>query len=345
MDAHGQSLLPDALHAHDRAGKAPTIEPFDSIRPALADGIGNFALRKCRRPRSGADRIESGVGSAEKSVKEWLMLNRFTNKLLRGAALSSAGRHVIRNLNLGNLEFRINTGCTIRPHYAYCLLHSARLASSLGLKKMSVIEFGCAGGAGLLALEEHAEAVEKELDLDIEIYGFDTGRGLPAPKDYRDLPYHWKEGFFAMEMDRLAPRLSRSKLVIGDVGDTVRAFISEFDPAPIGAIMHDLDFYSSTASSFELFSAQPERFLPRVYNYFDDVIGSEVELYNDHTGERLAIDEFNRGSESAKLSPAYHLITRPFVMQWYHQIRILHFFQHDKYSQFVSKDDQQLRLS
>ena len=27
--------------------------------------------------------------------------------------------------------------------------------------------------------------------------------------------------------------------------------------------------------------------------YFDDIIGTETELYNDYTGERLSINEFN----------------------------------------------------
>ena len=37
-------------------------------------------------------------------------------------------------------------------------------------------------------------------------------------------------------------------------------------------------------------------FLPSVFSYFDDIIGSEIELYNDYTGERLAINEFNSNS-------------------------------------------------
>lgn len=272
------------------------------------------------------------------------MLQKIKNRLMRIWPISSIRRHVIQKFELGSLEFRINEGCVVRPNYAYCLLHSARLAKSLGLKKMSVLEFGCAGGRGLLALEELAEAIERELGVSIEVYGFDTGKGLPAPKDYRDLPYHWKQGFFAMEVGNLTPKLHRTKLVIGDVADTAGTFIDEFDPAPIGAIMHDLDFYSSTISSFELFNADSSRFLPRVYNYFDDIIGSEVELYNDYTGQRLAIEEFNRRSESVKLSPAYHLITRAVTVQWYHQIRTLHFFRHERYDEFVSQDDQQLRL-
>ncbi|NIP15814.1 MAG: hypothetical protein GWM88_14255 [Pseudomonadales bacterium] len=35
--------------------------------------------------------------------------------------------------------------------------------------------------------------------VDIEIWGFDSGKGLPAPKDYRDLPYIRQEAFFEFD--------------------------------------------------------------------------------------------------------------------------------------------------
>ena len=42
-----------------------------------------------------------------------------------------------------------------------------------------------------------------------------------------------------------------------------------------------------------MLKADLEFFLPRMYCYFDDTIGTETELFNDFTGERLAINEFN----------------------------------------------------
>jgi hypothetical protein len=50
---------------------------------------------------------------------------------------------------------------TFPPPGKVTLTHSAKLAKALGLKKISVIEFGCAGGKGLIKLEKYAQLVEK----------------------------------------------------------------------------------------------------------------------------------------------------------------------------------------
>jgi hypothetical protein len=168
---------------------------------------------------------------------------------------------------------------------------------------------------------------------------------LPKPIDYRDLPYHWKEAFYRMDVQRLQAQLKRAKLVLGDVRNTVRVFFETYKPAPIAAVMFDLDYYWSTASALEIFEADEQHFLPRVYCYFDDVIGTEVELYNDHTGERLAIHEFNQAHKSKKLGIPYYLLSRKVLESWYHQIFIYHDFGHSRYSDFVSVENQQDRLS
>jgi len=231
-----------------------------------------------------------------------------------------------------------------RPHYAYCVQQSARLAKRLGYPRISVIEFGVAGGQGLITLEHLCSAISRRLGIEIEVYGFDTGTGLPEPKDYRDLPYHWRPGFYAMDIPALRARLSYAQLVLGNLSDTAGAFFAEFSPAPIGAAIFDLDFYSSTVDALKLFEGPRGSRLPRVFCYFDDIIGGDIELYNDFTGERLAIAEFNAGHERIKLSPAYHLIAVPPVAEWHHQIYILHDFQHPDYGTFVSDPDQQLPL-
>ena len=48
--------------------------------------------------------------------------------------------------------------------------------------------FGVAGGQGLICLENAAALVEQALELTIDVYGFDTGIGLPAPVDWQDSP-------------------------------------------------------------------------------------------------------------------------------------------------------------
>jgi hypothetical protein len=250
-------------------------------------------------------------------------------------------RYVLRKLNIGSAKFRYQLGAVNRPNYAYLVFHAAQLAHRLGHERVSVIEFGVAKGAGLLMLEHHADWVEKIFPVKIEIYGFDTGEGLPAPEDYRDLPYHWKPGFFRMDQESLKSKLRRSTLVLGNVADTIQTFFASHDVAPIGAVSDDLDFYSSTMDALKLFDAEDKRLLPRIFCYFDDVLGGDVELYGDHTGERLAIHEFNASHENRKFSPAYYL--QAFAFQpWQYQTWILHSFGHVDYGRFVSEEDPQL---
>src|ERR1700730_2552995 len=110
----------------------------------------------------------------------------------------------------GDYESKLKLGVISRPHYGYCLYHAAKLAVKLGYRKISAVEFGVAGGNGLITLEHHAEQVSEILPIEIEVYGFDTGEGLPRPIDYRDLPYHWKEGFYKMDVKALEATLKRA---------------------------------------------------------------------------------------------------------------------------------------
>ena len=253
-------------------------------------------------------------------------------------------RQLSRLLKLGSYDWRVGIGAVTRPHYGFCVYQGARLAQKLGYKQISVLEFGVGGGNGLLNLEDHADQASKALGVSIEIYGFDTAQGLPKPVDYRDLPYHWKKGFYQMDQDALRKRLRFAKLVIGDVRQNLERFFDDHNPAPIAVVMHDLDFYSSTAAALRLFDADEKHLLPRVFNYFDDIVGTVTELHNDFTGERLAINEFNATHQQIKLCPAYHLLCQNVVEQWFNQIFILHSFAHSRYNDFVSGENQQLPL-
>jgi hypothetical protein len=248
----------------------------------------------------------------------------------------------IQRLELFSYPRRLALMAVDRPHYGYCVYSAAALAKKLGYPKISVIEFGVAGGNGLVNLEYHAEQVSHAFGIEIEIYGFDTGEGLPEPVDYRDLPYHWKKGFFRMDVPKVRTRLKRAKLVLGDIRETSKSFFADYNPMPIGAVIHDFDFYSSTAVALGMFDANEKYYLPRVFCYFDDTIGTEVELYNDFTGERLAINEFNQTHTNKKLGVSYHLMSRKLTAPWFRQIWICHLFSHSRYNDFVSEEDQQL---
>ena len=229
-----------------------------------------------------------------------------------------------------------------RPHYAFCMLKAAELAAALGKRKVSAIEFGVANGAGLAEMELIAKKVERMTGVELEIYGFDRGAGLPKPQGYRDLPYWFSESLYGMHDRQHIGSLQRSELVIGEVGDTVRDFIAKYAPAPIGCVLNDLDFYSSTVQAMRIFDfdeGSGAGFLPRVLLYFDDILGSTSELYGDFTGQRLAIDEFNATHVDTKISPIYALA--PFFQRWHHKCYSLHFHSHTEYERPVFTAEQQ----
>ena len=158
-------------------------------------------------------------------------LNKILEKICSSSGLFSyLVKFLIRNLDLlfnFNPEFLVKTNATVRPNYAYCIYHSSILAKKLGYTSISFIEFGVAGGNGLIFIEKFANRIKKNLDINIEIYGFDLGEGLSKPKDFRDLPYWFKEGFYKMDLGKLKKKLTCTKLIIGDVNVTLNTFFDK----------------------------------------------------------------------------------------------------------------------
>jgi hypothetical protein len=251
-----------------------------------------------------------------------------------------------RRVPVGSFKLRLDYDILPRPHYAYCVYQGARLAKSLNIPKISVLEFGVAGGNGLAELERVADEVEREFGVGIEIYGFDNATGLPAPVDYRDLPYVWQPGFYRMDLDALRRRLKRSRLVLGDVADTVMSFVRDYSPAPIAAAFIDLDFYSSTRDALRVFDSPMTHMLPRVFCYFDDVISCEDTFFSDDVGELLAIKEYNEAHPTRQLARiAGFPHSRAIPAQWNDQIYVHHCFDHPAYTTYVHPhEDRQLPL-
>jgi hypothetical protein len=187
-----------------------------------------------------------------------------------------------------------------RPHYLVGVLAAADQALREGVSEISVIEFGVAGGNGLLALEEYATAVEKEAGVKIAVYGFDTGEGIPEMcGDYRDHPDQWKAMDYPMDEQLLRWRLSkRTTLLIGNVAQTVPEFVGNMQRSPVGFIAIDVDLYSSTRDALQIFSLPGKRMLRRAVMYFDD-----IDFFFNHkfAGELLAIDEFNAKNNTVKI--------------------------------------------
>lgn len=185
-------------------------------------------------------------------------------------------------------------------HYAHCIYETAKLAKHCGYKNVSILEFGVAGGNGLLSCELHAKEISRLFDVAFTIYGFDLGKGLPHSEDPRDIVELFAVGDYPMDIERLQKKLRHATLVLGDIRETVPAFLSREDPSPIGCMFVDVDYYSSTVPILNLLEREHDFFLPIVHMYFDDIFEDK-----QFQGQALAIKEFNERNTSIKISPEF----------------------------------------
>ena len=243
-----------------------------------------------------------------------------------------------------SFEQRLKWDALDQPGYAYGTYQAAKEARALGLAGISVIELGVAGGYGLRALTDHARAIRSRLKIEIDVFGFDTGSGMPQPRDYRDLPYVWKAGYFRMPVAEVRRSLPDAEIIIGDVAETVPEFIARPGLHPIGFAAFDLDYYSSTASALALLKADPSLLLPRVFCHFDDTIGDDSELHSEFTGAMLAISEFNACQSERKLAGINGLAYKRIVpADWNAKQYVLHCFSHPHYEKHLGPADWQLQ--
>lgn len=238
--------------------------------------------------------------------------------------------------------FLLDTQALERPNYAYCMLHAACLAQKLGLSSISAIEFGVAGGNGIAFMASFAGQVKDVTGVTVECYGFDTGVGMPDPEGPKDLPYWFRAAQYPMDEEALRQKAPNATLVIGNVRDTINDFVEKHRPAPIGAIFNDVDYWSSTLDSLRLFDRvgeQSDHFLPRVMMYFDDIIGSESEMYGPCNGQLAAINEYNSLNRNVSVHLNQNLLQKNHIKYRY-QIYYAHLFAHANYSTFLGDGQQ-----
>lgn len=254
-------------------------------------------------------------------------------RLLSVATRIPGSRTLWLKFPVGSVELRVRFGIWPRAYYAYGCYHAADQAKRLGLPGITVIELGVAGGNGLIALESSAAEIAREFGLAIDVVGFDSGEGMPAPVDYRDLPHVWQQGFYKMDPEKLKARLNGAQLCLGDIRETIPVWLQQHCRYPIGFIAFDLDYYSSTMNAFRLFDSSPDHLrLPRVYCYFDDMLWPEHACHNEYTGELLAIRDFNEASAHRKIARINMLrYTLPHDDPWGQQMFVMHDFQHPLY--------------
>jgi hypothetical protein len=234
----------------------------------------------------------------------------------------------------------VQQGIRTRPQYLWPLLHATQVARALRIPRIAALEFGVAGGNGLLAMERAAAAATEHSGTEVAIFGFDTGSGMPPPADPRDAPWLIEPSYFDMDEAALRARLNGSQLVLGPVADTVAGWSASGHP-PIGFIAFDLDYYSSTMQAFGVLEGDPERLLPRVPCYFDDVFGYG---WTDFMGARAAMDEFNRDHDERKIGKIhglrYELPPEESQQPWHEKLYVLHLFDHPRYADREGSIDQ-----
>ena len=229
----------------------------------------------------------------------------------------------------GSFRSRVKWDLIVRQHNAYAILKAADAAKGLGLKRVSIVEFGVATGAGLLNMARIAEAVTAATGVEVRIHGFDTGKGMPPARDYRDHPDMYAHGDFAMDVERLRARLPANvELHLGEISDTVDAFLAALPASePIGYVVVDVDYYYSAVDALRILAGRPEQYLPLGMVFLDDMW---CERHNSACGERLAVAEFNRDH------PQRLIERHPFLEQgrifrrarWLGQMHFLHALDH-----------------
>lgn len=236
-------------------------------------------------------------------------------------------------LAFGSFRARARWDLVVRQHNAFCILKAADAARGLGLKTVSLVEFGVATGAGLMNMAEIAARATELTGVEFKIYGFDTGKGMPPARDYRDHPDMYERGDFAMDADRLQARLpANTKLRLGEVRDTVGEFLRELPTSePLGYVVIDVDYYYSSVDALRIFEGKPEQYLPLTMVYLDDIW---CERHNSACGERLAVAEFIRDHPRRPIErhPFFEL-TRIFRRaRWLAQIYFCHVLDHPQRS-------------
>jgi hypothetical protein len=228
----------------------------------------------------------------------------------------------------GDHRAKVRWDLKFRQYTAFCLLDAADRAARLGVKRISAIEFGVASGGGLLNICENAAETSKVTGVEFDIYGFDTGRGLPPPRSYRDHPELYQSGDYPMDVAALQAKLpSNAKLVLGDIAETVPEFIKQGLHAPLGYVALDVDYYWSSVEALQILCGPSEQYLPLVNIYLDDC---QDPYHNPACGEMLACEELNAHETFRKIYPYTALREKRLFKNasWMSKIWALHVLDH-----------------
>lgn len=287
--------------------------------------VSNSAIAGVR-PRTGSDLLYVWKRLAQQGKLQKIFVERLTEPLhLNALSLFVA--------LFGSYRTKVAWDLVVRQQYAFPVLYAADAARKYGYDRITVVELGVAGGAGLLNLCRIAERTSAATSVGIRVVGFDSGTGMPPAIDYRDLPEHFQQGDFPMNTAGLRRALpSFAELILGDVGETVPAFLQTLSAgAPLGFVSVDVDYYSSTKASLPILLGDAASYLPVVPVYLDDI---GVDGSNPWTGELLAVREFNAENPYRKIAPFTLLRSRRIFKstQWIDRMFAAHIHDHPRRS-------------
>src|SRR5689334_9064624 len=118
----------------------------------------------------------------------------------------------------GSIRAKAAFDVLVRQQHAYGLLEAADEARRRGLSRVTVVELGVGGGAGLLNICDLGRRIARTTGVAFDIVGFDTGAGLPPPTDHRDHPELYSAGSFPHDRAALEQALpENARIVYGDL--------------------------------------------------------------------------------------------------------------------------------
>ncbi len=228
----------------------------------------------------------------------------------------------------GGFRAKVAFDLVVRQQHAFSLLRAADYARELGIPRITAIEFGVANGAGLMNICKICRRVTATTGVEFDIVGFDSGMGMPPPRDYRDHPEYYSQRDYPMQDEGgLRSQLpGNCKLVIGDLSRTVPEFLHACE-SPVGFISIDVDYYWSTVEALRILDGGAAQYLPLVPIYVDDI---EYDGHSIFAGELLAIEEFNHHNPMRKITK-FSFLRQKRVFQrpnWIDHIYLAHVFDH-----------------
>lgn len=210
------------------------------------------------------------------------------------AALKVA--HRLAPNNPAIFQWAANFDALCYTPYAVGLLVAAKYALRAQQSGFTAVEFGVAGGNGLLALSRYAALTSKLTGLEIKVVGFDAAGGLPDTEDIRDAPWHWNSGDFPCHVNLLRSKLpAGTELILGRIEETFPRWLQGPVDFPVGFMSVDVDFYSSARAICQALGKAPACSIsPMIQCYFDDYLQPFVPR---KVGEAAALHEFNLSNE------------------------------------------------